>query len=158
MTTGLLPAIKEHLEKHLQNLPLPGQAEKGVDCINPPKVWVGNLPPKRQKHFDEIPCVVLVPTAGYQDNDGWATTSVALICLIYNNEEGDRIGAENDLMLLLSAITKALLPASQGAPLKEKYNLLSDGDQVLHWEKNDEQPRPFLQAVIFSKWQCKGWE
>lgn len=162
MNFQLTLALKKHLETELAGLNLVHQSDDGRDQAGPPRVWIGDLPPKRRKDAAgrEIPCVVIVPHAGHQE-DGHGMETVALVCIVYNPEDGDGEGGENDMSILISGIFKALMPAleSKGRPLANRFVLEPDNrGRILPWEKSGQQPRPFLQAAITSQWRYKGWE
>lgn len=153
MQPAFITVLQKHLEQALASLPLVRQNE----TVRPPRIFIGDLPVK-QTERDDIPCVLLMPVSGYQQG-GEAGISVGLICCVYNNEEGDREGAEMDIALLLSAVTQALMPCVT-APLASRYRLVPDPRTgfLLPWEKSDTQPRPFMQATLLSIWRMKGLE
>lgn len=162
MNFKLTLAIKEHLASALSGLSLVIQAANGEKKAGPPCIWIGDLPPKRGKDKPdrEIPCVIIIPLAGHQE-DGCGIEAVALVCIVFNPEDGDGEGGENDLSVLISTIQGALMPAleSAGEPLSRRFILEPDNrGRVLPWEKSGQQPRPFLQATITSQWRYKGWE
>lgn len=156
----LLEAMKEKLAAGLNSLSLVHQSEQG-DIVGPPHIWIGDLPPKRKNNqWTGLPCVLLTPLSGHQGEEG-AVVEVALICVVFNPEEGDGSGGENDLAVLLSAVTGLLIEAqaSKGCPLADRFILEPDGrGRVLHWQKSDQQPKPFIQATMTSTWRYKGWE
>lgn len=158
MNPLLAPLLKEHLSRELSSLTLVGQSGQ-EDAARPPQVFIGDLPAKRrEKDAREIPCVVIVPLSGFQQ-EGACVTEVALICAVYNKEEGDGEGVEGDMALLLNALTRALVPCANGAPLGRRFNLVSDQKgRMLPWSKDDKQPQPFMQAIMTSTWNSKGWE
>jgi hypothetical protein len=166
MSALLQKKLKEHLEEALAALKLAGPPveEKGDPTIRSPQVFVGDMPPKRREaNAREIPCVVLVPMSGHHEDNGDGSTEavavIALLCVVYNPESGDAEGGEADLAALLSAITGALLPCAHGLPLHRRFVLAPDvKSRFLAWEKGQEQPRPFLQAIMTSRWHFKGWE
>ncbi len=160
----LTVALKEHLQHELASLrllvPPVGKAEPQV---GPPKIWIGDFPPKRgaDQANRELPAVLIVPHAGNLIVPGSASLAVAMVAVIWNPEEGDGEAAENDLANLISGVQQALYPAldSVGVPLVKRYVLKADGQgRVLPWEKANSQPRPFLSATILSQWQYKHWE
>lgn len=153
MQSAFLTVLKKHLEQALKPLLLVRQG----DTVRPTRIFIGDLPVK-QTERDDIPCVLLMPVSGYQQS-GEACISVGLICCVYNNEEGDREGAEMDIALLLSTVTQALMPCVT-APLEHRYRLVPDSRTgfLLPWEKSDTQPRPFMQATLLSHWRMKGLE
>ena len=157
--------LKEHLETALAPLKLAGPAVsgEGEDTAGPPRVFTGDVPPKRSDAASrEVPCVVLVPLSGHHETgDGYteAVAVIALICVVYNPEEGDCEGGEADLAALLSAVTGALLPCAHGTPLARRFVLDVDAKgKLLTWTSGRDQPRPFLQATMTSHWRYKGWE
>ena len=153
----LTQKIKEHLEAGLADLPLLGQTSSGLEK-RPAKVWIGDLPPKRKdKESRELPCVLIVPLAGHFE-EGAMVMTVALLCVVYNNEEDDGTGAETDLLSLISKIAQLLLPAGQGAPIANRFILEPDEKgRLLSWTKSENQPKPFVQADIITTWQFKSW-
>ena len=165
MSALLHTSLKKHLAGALASLKLAGQSENG-DVVVAPQVFIGDTPPKRRNTPErlarEIPCVVIIPLTGHSkvDNASVETKSViALACVVYSPEEGDMEGAEADLANLLSAVTGALLPCSQGEPLARRFVLETDEKgRILPWVKADEQSRPFLQATMTSQWTFKCWE
>ena len=156
--------LKEHLEAALAPLKLLGQSAEG-DVWTPPKVFIGDLPPKRQntpgRLVYEVPCVVIVPVSGHIDG-ATSFTHIALSCCIYNpdrEEAGDLTGAESDLANLVSAVQGALLPCAQGEPLAKRFVLVADDKgRILSWARPEEGPIPFISATIASRWLYKGWE
>jgi hypothetical protein len=158
--------LKERMETALAPLKLAGPPleENGEQAICPPQVFCGDLPPKRRERgARDVPCVLLVPLAGHHEDGGDGSTEavavIALVCVIYNPEEGDAEGAEADLAALLSAITGALLPCAHGEPLGRRFVLAPDAKgRFLNWEKGQDQPRPYLQATMTSQWRYRGWE
>lgn len=158
MNPRLLPLLQAHLQQALSTLTLVGQSGKD-DIPRSPQIFIGDLPTKRrEKDAREIPCVVIVPLSGHQQ-DGATVAEVALVCAVYNKEEGDAAGCEGDMALLLSAITRALVPCANGAPLGRRFNLEADSKgRLLPWTKDDKQPQPFMQAVMTSLWTGQGWE
>lgn len=158
MSPLLAPFLKEHLARELSSLALIGQCEQS-DAARPPQVFIGDLPAKRrERDAREIPCVVIVPFSGFQQ-EGSCVTEVALICAVYNREEGDGEGLEGDMALLLNAVSRALMPCANGIPLGRRFNLCPDNKgRLLPWSKDEKQLQPFLQATMTSTWTCKGWE
>lgn len=161
MNFNLTKTLKGHLANTLAGLKLVRQAA-GQDQAGPPQVWIGDLPPKRGKDAvaRELPCVIVIPYGGHQE-EGAAVETIAMVCIVYNSEEGDGEGGENDLATLISAVYEALMPAleSKGLPLAKRFVLEPDyRGRILPWEKSSQQPRPFLQATITSQWRYKGWE
>ncbi|UQZ90693.1 hypothetical protein C4J81_16380 [Deltaproteobacteria bacterium Smac51] len=159
MYSRLINSLKKHLTEATADLKLVAQSDGG-DILVPPRIWTGDLPPKKKNgSVREIPCVVIVPFSGHMDSEQFSCAAIALICCVYNPEDGDSTGGETDLAALISKVSGALYPASQGVPLAGRYILGPDlSGRLLHWEKGDTQPRPFLQATITSHWSYKGWE
>jgi len=156
----LLEALKKRLAAGLGDLALVRQCKDG-DKAGPPHIWIGDLPPKRSKEdWSALPGVILVPLSGHLGDEG-GEAEVALICVVYNPEDGDGTGAEYDLGHLLSRITRLLLEAleTKGCPLDDRFILLPDkSGKVLPWQKSEQQPKPFMQATMVSTWKYKGWE
>ena len=156
----LLESLKKKLTEGLREMALVHHSKDG-DKTGPPYVWVGDLPPKRDpKDFSGLPCVLLVPLASYIDN-GMGEVDIALICVIYNPEKGDAMGAECDLANVLSRVRGLLIDAleSKGRPLDGRFVLVPDQHgNVLAWQKSDQQTRPFIQATMSSVWQYKDLE
>ena len=156
----LLEAMQEKLTAGLSGLALVHQSGEGHKA-GPPHVWIGDLPPKRTgKDWTGLPCVLLVPLAGHHDEEG-AEVEVALICVVFNPEDGDGTGGENDLSVLLSKVAGLLIDAldSRGCPLADRFVLTPDNrGRVLFWQKSEQQPKPFIQATITSTWRYKSWE
>lgn len=156
----LLQSLRERLTKGLNGLSLVHQVEQGYKA-GPPHIWIGDLPPKRSpKDWGGLPCILLMPLSGHYGDEG-AVVEVALICVVFNPEEGDGTGGENDLSILLSAVTGLLIDAleSKGCPLADRFILEPDSrGRVLAWQKSDQQPKPFIQATMTSTWRYKGWE
>lgn len=156
----LLEAMKKTLIEGLRDLPMVHQCKEG-DKARPPHVWIGDLPPKRSdKDWGALPCVLLVPLSGHLNEDG-GEVEVALICIVYNPEQGDSAGAEYDLANLMSKVAQLLIEAleSKGCPLDDRFVLKPDKrGQILPWQKSDQQPKPFTQATIISTWRYKSWE
>ena len=95
--------------------------------------------------------------SGHHEERG-ETAVIALICCVYNPEPGDAEGAEQDLAILMSGITR-VLGACRETPLKRRFQLVPDHrGRLLAWEKAETKPRPCLQAVMLSQWTMKGWE
>jgi hypothetical protein len=166
MSALLHKRLKEHLEAALAPLKLarPAVEKGGEETVGPPRVFLGDLPPKRSDAASrEVPCVLLLPLAGHHEDggDGYteAVAVIALLCVVYNPEDGDGEGGEADLAALLSAVTGALLPCAHGVPLARRFVLEPDKQgKILEWVKGQEQPRPYLQATMTSQWRFKGWE
>jgi hypothetical protein len=165
MSALLQKRLKEHLVAALAPLKLAGAPlpeENVSDASCPPQVFVGDMPPKRKDKTRDVPCVVLIPLTGHHEVEEGHTEAVsviALVCVVFNPEEGDAEGGEADLAALLSAITGTLLPCAQGVPLAKRFVLEADSKgKLLSWVKGEEQPRPFLQATMTSQWRYKGWE
>jgi hypothetical protein len=156
----LLSAMKKKLTVGLGDLSLVHQSKDG-DKAGPPHIWIGDLPPKRSgQDWSGLPCVLLVPLSGHLD-DGWGEVEVALICIVYNQEEGDATGGEFDLANLISGVTRLLLDAleTRGCPLDDRFNLVPDKrGEVLPWQKSEQQPKSFTQATMLSLWRYKSWE
>ncbi len=156
----LLEAMKAKLMAGLKDLSLVHQSEQG-NKAGPPHVWIGDLPPKRNpKDWSGIPCALLTPLGGHHSEEG-AAADVALICVVFNPEDGDGSGGENDLANLISKITGLLIEAldSKGCPLDGRFVLEPDRQgRILPWQKSDQQPKPFIQATMTSTWRYKGWE
>lgn len=150
-------ALRKALETALSSLPLDQQGGRGNgDTQRPARVFIGDMPPKKREFYD-LPCVLLIPAQGWQE-DGEACATVGLMCCVYNAEEGDREGAEMDMALLLNAVTRALMPFRK-APLEKRFRLVPDSEgRYLRWDKTDKQPRPYAQAGIISQWRMKGLE
>jgi len=183
MSPLLLLRLKEHLEAALAPLKLAAKDADNKDIVVPPKVYTGDLPPKRrdfmggvakekaalakaaldQEEGYDVPCVLILPLGGHLETAQAATETVAdiaLICVVTTDEKGgDLAGAEADMMALLSAVAGALLPASKGEALARRFNLVADDrGRTLAWQKHREQPGYFLQAIMTSRWRFKGWE
>lgn len=155
MNPHILPALKTYLTDGLADLHLLGQTAKG-DTIQPVQVFIGDLPPP-ENGWKTFPGIILVPVNGYHE-EGGETAVIALICCVYNPEPGDAEGAEQDLAILMSGITR-VLGACRETPLKRRFQLVPDHrGRLLAWEKAETKPRPFLQAVMLSQWTMKGWE
>ena len=146
----------ENIHAHgLADLHLLGQTAEG-DAVQPVQVFIGDLPPP-ENGWKPFPCIILVPVNGYHE-EGGETAVIALICCVYNPEPGDAEGAEQDLAILMSGITR-VLGACRETPLKRRFQLVPDHrGRLLAWEKAETKPRPFLQAVMLSQWTMKGWE
>ena len=158
MNAFLVPLLRKHLVQALSGLMLVQQSGQD-DVPRPPQVFIGDLPAKRQeKDAREIPCVVVVPLSGFQQ-EGANVTEVALVCAVYNKEDGDAEGVEGDMALLLSAVTRALMPCANGVPLGRRFVLGPDHKgRLLPWAKDEKQPKPFMQATMTSIWTSQGWE
>lgn len=157
MNPAMPLALKKALETALANLPLDRQGGRGKrDGEGPARVFIGDMPPKKGEVYD-LPCVLVIPAQGWEET-GEACATVGLVCCVYNAEEGDREGAEMDVALLINAVTRALMPFRQ-TPLEKKFRLVPDAEgRYLRWNKNDMQPRPYVQASILSHWRMKGVE
>ena len=168
MSAVLQMRLKAHLEEALRPILLLGQSDAGdVECAA--QVFIGDMPPKRQNRAKpgqppsddsgrNLPCVVIVPVTGRQE-DGESVTTVALICVVYNPQSRDAEAAEADLAVMLSTVTGALAPCANGEPLARRFNLEADSrGRLLPWVKSEAQPRPFLQATMTSIWRYRGWE
>ena len=105
MNTRILPALKACLTDGLADLHLLGQTAEG-DAVQLVQVFIGDLPPPENGR-KPFPCVILVPVNGYHE-EGGETAVIALICCVYNPEPGDAEGAEQDLAILMSGITRVL--------------------------------------------------
>lgn len=154
MNTRILPALKTCLTDGLADLHLLGQTAEG-DAIQPVQVFIGSLPqPEASKPF---PCVILMPVSGHHGG-GVENICITLICCVYNPEPGDAEGAEQDLAILMSGITR-VLGACRETPLERRFQLVPDHrGRLLAWEKAETNPKPFLQAAMLSHWTMKGWE
>lgn len=160
MNPFFMPALKKYLEADLASLSLVGRGKGDVpDTIRPVQVFVGDLPAKKpgEKDVDLFPCVVLVPGGGFQ-HEGEAVVTVGAICAVYSPENGDAEGAENELTLLLSGVSKSLWPC-RSQPLDRRYRLCADtAGRYFGWERAEGQPRPYAQATLVSLWRMKGLE
>ena len=162
----LYTSLKTHLTRELSALTLLGQTADGTR-VTAPQVFIGDLPAKRgntpERVVRELPCVVIVPLSGHLDVEDGASESVAEVafsCAVYSPPEGgDLEGPETELAVLLSAVTRALLPCAQGVPLVRRFVLAAnDKGKMLAWVRPEEQPKPFFGATITSRWIFKGWE
>ena len=174
MIALLQTRLRDHLDQALAPLKLLGQSPQG-DVVTAPKVFIGDVPPKRHKKghetaggsgvIYEVPCVVIVPLTGHMEVvDGAAAGVVTLaLCLsVYNPDKGERADTEEveaDLAVLLSAVSGALLPCAQGVPLAKRFVLTPDEKgRTLMWVRAEDQPKPFSAVTITSRWWFKGWE
>ncbi|MDR0477515.1 MAG: hypothetical protein LBH14_06215 [Desulfobulbaceae bacterium] len=167
MTALLLKRLREHLAQALASLKLLGQSPDG-DVTTAPKVFIGDVPPKRmvkESSVYEVPCVVIVPVSGHllvANGAAASETVIAICCCVYNPDKGERADLEEveaELAALLSAVTGALLPCAQGTPLAKRFDLVPDEKgRMLDWVRAEDQPKPFSGATITSRWWFKGWE
>lgn len=174
MISLLLPAIKIFLTKECAHLHLVSQEKDkdGNEIVRAPRVFIGDFPAKRERGFDthEFPCILIIPQAGYAEN-GIEVMEIAIILAVYNDEEnsaadsnkrakGDASGLEMDLVLLYSAVSRALRKCLD-IPLEERFNMERDEKgRILRWQRSGEPntPRPYAQMVLVSRWTAHGWE
>ncbi|MCL2791078.1 MAG: hypothetical protein FWD79_10600 [Desulfobulbus sp.] len=171
MIALLQTRLREHLFQALTSLKLLGQGPDG-DVATAPRVFIGDVPPKRMIKKDgkpeavyEVPCVVIVPLSGHLQVENGAVASEATMALClsaYNpdkGEQGDLGEVEADLATLLSAVVGALLPCAQGVPMDKRFVLTPDEKGcMLAWVRDEYQPKPFSAITITSRWWFKGWE
>ncbi len=150
----LMRAIRAHLEEQLHELPL---ATPGRDQLpggtRPARVFIGDLPPKKDGPDQEFPFVLLQARSGFGvDLDG-DKAEVLVRCGVYCREgENPREAAEEDLSNLVSHVRRRLRPFSAEA-LASKYCLEADSrGQLLSWETPDNQPGPYAECWIVSIW------
>lgn len=163
MNPFLLPSLKERLLTDLATLQLECRHAEATEERQAVQVFIGDLPPKKRKPgtIDPLqeffPCIVIVPVAGQEDS-GEAAVTVALVCGVYNAEDGDAEGAEMDMALLLSRVRQSLTPCLKEA-LDKRYRLTPDSKgRLFPWEKSDMQARPYMQATMMTQWRMKGLE
>lgn len=163
MIARLLPALKKHLTEETRALHLvsPEKDGQGQNMIRAPRVFIGDFPAKREGGQDarEFPCLLLVPVSGHADG-GEEVADVAIIAGVYNPESGDAEGAEMDLALLVSAVSRGLRKCLD-APLDERFALeRDDKGRTCRWQRSGDpnQPRPFAQTTVISRWTAPGWE
>ena len=107
--------------------------------MQPVQVFIGDLPPPENGR-KPFPCVILVPVNGHHEERG-ETAVIALICCVYNPEPGDAEGAEQDLAILMSGITR-VLGACRETPLERRFQLVPDHrGRLLAWEKAETKPK-----------------
>lgn len=153
----LMRALKAALEARLVELPLatPVRAEH-PEATRPARVFIGDLPSKKDGPDQEFPFVLLQARSGYGTGTEWIV-EVLVRCGVYAREDGDAgEAAENDLGNLSAFVRRVLLPCSQ-APLESRYTLEPDGKgRFLFWERPDKQPQPYAEAWIVSIWRLPG--
>ena len=106
-----------------------------------------------------FPCVILCPVDG-DAQDGELFEGVAFLTGVYNSETGDAEGAEMELAILRSRITRFLREALD-TPVAERFTCVRDEkNRYMRWQRTDPlgQPRPFAQVAIISRWSIPGWE
>lgn len=156
MRPSFLPALKTHLSEALKEMRLMGQGGDG-DVEVAPAVFIGVPPPKNKNNQLDVPCVIIVPASGYQQ-EGAAFSDVGLVCCVYNPERGDNEACELDMFFLLSRVVESLVPIAQGQPLDARYELIADErGRLLSWERAPQHPRYFLETTILTRWQTRGW-
>lgn len=163
MIPRLLLALKEHLTKETAHLHLvsPEKDAQGQEAVRAPRIYIGDFPAKRisGQEVREFPCVLLVPVAGYA-KEGQEFADIAAILGVYNPEKGDAEGAEMDLFILQNAVSKALRRCLAN-PLEQRFLLERDeSDRVYTWQRSGDpdQPRPYAQTTLLSRWSSPGWE
>ncbi|GAB7080874.1 hypothetical protein [Megalodesulfovibrio paquesii] len=133
--------------------PAPGTAVPGTV-----QVFIGDLPP-RSGQDSVFPAVILTPIAGWGEG-GEVFEDVAFLAGVYNNEDGDAQGAEAELALLRSRLTRFLREALD-VPVASRFTCVRDEKgRYMRWQRQDPlgQPRPFAQVAIISRWSLPGWE
>ena len=160
MIADLLPALKKALLEALQDTRLTKYQRdaKAGQALAPIQVFIGDLPPtnKRESVF---PCVILTPIAG-EGEGGELFEDVAFLTGVFNGEEGDAEGAEMELAILRSRITRFLREALD-SPVDDCFTCVRDEkNRYMRWQRTDPlgQPRPFAQVAIISRWSIPGWE
>ena len=163
MITRLLPALKKHLEEATAHLHMvsPEKDKNGKPIVRSPKVFIGDFPAKREggKDAREFPCILLTTVSGYGEG-GEECVDIAAIAAVFNEENGDGEGLEMDLALLVSNISRALRKCLH-TPLEERFALERDekGRTYRYQRSGDpNQPRPFAQMTVISRWTAPGWE
>ena len=160
MIADLLPALKKALVEALQDTRLTKHQRdpKAEPALAAVQVFIGDLPPtnKRESVF---PCIILTPIAG-EGEGGELFEEVAFLAGVFNGEEGDAEGAEMELAILRSLITRFLREALD-RPVDERFTCIRDEkNRYMRWQRTDPlgQPRPFAQVAIISRWSIPGWE
>ena len=160
MITDLLSALKTALEKALQETRLTKYQRdaNAAPALAPVRVFIGDLPPASARE-SVFPCVILCPVDG-DAQDGELFEGVAFLTGVYNSETGDAEGAEMELAILRSRITRFLREALD-TPVAERFTCVRDEkNRYMRWQRSDPlgQPRPFAQVAIISRWSIPGWE
>ena len=160
MIADLLLALKKALVEALRDTQLTKYQRdlKAEPALAPVKVFIGDLPPTSQRE-SVFPCVILTPITGDAEG-GEVFEEVAFLAGVFNGEEGDAEGAEMELAILRSRITRFLREALD-TPVDGRFTCIRDEKQrYMRWQRTDPlgQPRPFAQVAIISRWSIPGWE
>lgn len=160
MIADLLPALKDALVEALQDTRLTKYQRdpKAEPAIAQAKVFIGDLPATSPRE-SVFPCVILTPIAG-DASGGEVFEEVAFLAGVFNGEEGDAEGAEMELAILRSRITRFLREALD-VPVDSRFTCIRDEKKrYMRWQRTDPlgQPRPFAQVAIISRWSIPGWE
>lgn len=167
MIAALLPALKgaliaaladTSLTKHERGQGRARGKEEALPAFGPPAVFIGDLPPRSARE-SAFPCVIITPLSG-EGVGGELFEEVAFLAGVYNPEEGDAEGAEMELALLRSRITRFLREALD-VPVEARFTCIRDEkNRFMRWQRTDPlgQPRPFAQVAIVSRWSIPGWE
>lgn len=156
MTWLLLAALKKALEETLRALPLATRPRTagGTVVAVPPRVCIGDLPPKSSADAFEAPAVVLQALEGFDDTEGWQHITVALRCIVWNDESVEAV--ENDLANLLSMLRWRCMQC-RTAPLDGRFALeWGENGNWLPWKRPDAQAPQFGEAYVLTHWRGRG--
>lgn len=156
MTYLLLAALKKTLEEALHALPLATRprATGGATTAVPPRVYIGDLPPKSSSDAFEAPAVVLQALEGFDDTEGWQHITVALRCIVWNDESPEAV--ENDLANLLSMLRWRCMQC-RTSPLDGRWALeQGENGSWLLWKRPDAQAPQFGEAFVLTHWRGPG--
>lgn len=163
MLSRLLPALQTHLTAATAHLHLVSSEKnrEGQEITRPPRIFIGDFPAKREggKDAREFPCVLLAPFTGFGDDDGDFVDIAALIA-VYNPESGDGEALEMDLAVAQNTVLGALIRCKT-EPLERRFTLVPDEKgRFYHWQRTGDpnQPRPYAQITLVSRWQIPGWK
>lgn len=132
-------AIRNRLEEAVKNFvfetDIKGHPHKAPQIIN------GYLPPKRQKDGPEVPFIIVRPSSGVTQNDGYSRVSVKLIIVTYSEEfDGYEYGLQ-----VLQRVKQSFM---QQPTLDKRYRF----ETPFKWEMIDDQPYPNWQIVVSTEW------
>ena len=160
MIADFLPALKKALEAALADVRFfrnqrDPEAQPTLAAV---QVFIGDLPPVSQRE-SLFPCVVVTPAAG-EAAGGELYEKVAFLIGVHNGEPGDAEGAEMELALVRSRLTRFLREALD-VPVNARFTCVRDEkNRYMRWQRTDPlgQPRPFAQVAIISRWIIPGWQ
>ena len=142
LTREIAKFLEEKLSGLYSRVPNKGQDE----VLEPPKIFIGALPPKVPNEHEHFPFVIVRPSKGSEDGEERSEVTVTLVCGVFTAESIE--GGFNDLCNLVSRINISLLGKKI---LGGRYAL----ELPITWQaggEDENQPHPHYVASIKTKW------